>query len=152
MYYLATNYWYPHCCLNSPRVNRFVMDPNQDPDALIFEFRPRFGNGFLKVDQDMTYGLTANETYPVTILDAGFQPWRTLSLTVDADGHGVFADHAMDAEGTLVGPRLSIREIMRIAGTEIGAAAGALLVSVDKSYTGAGSADSAYIVLTWEAV
>lgn len=151
MYYLATNYWYPHCCLGSPRVNRFVMDAGQDPDALVFEFRPRFGNGFLSVDQDMTYGLTPEETYPVTILDAGFQPWRTLDLVVDADGKGTLDDAAMETEGTLADGRLDIREIMRLAGEELGAAAGALILGIDKSYTGAGSPDSAYIVLAWEA-
>ena len=44
MYYQETVYAYPHCCLTSPRVNRFLLETVAE--KRILEFRPRFGNRF----------------------------------------------------------------------------------------------------------
>lgn len=150
MYYQAQAYWYPNCCMTTPRVNRFVAETVAG--GRVLEFRPRFGNGYVSVDADMTYGLTASQSYPVRILDARFVAWRTLAMTTDAEGVPRFSSHAMEAEGTLdADGRLDVREIMRIAGEEIGAHAGALILRVDPTYDGGGSPDTCYLVLRWDA-
>lgn len=150
MYYQAQNYWYPNCCLTSPRVNRFTAEGHGD--TVLLEFRPRFGNGFLSADSAMSYGFTGEETYPARILDATFSTWRELEVQVDVGGLPLFRSVDMEAEGTLVDGRLDIREIMRLAGEELGASAGALILQVDKTYSGGGSPDAVYLVLKWEAI
>ena len=151
MYYQETVYAYPHCCLTSPRVNRFLLETVAE--KRILEFRPRFGNGFISPDTAMTYGLTASKSYPVKILDARFQTWRSLTMVTDASKVPTFTSAPMTAEGTLdADGRLDVREIMRLSGTELGAASGALILQVDPTYTGGGSADTCYLVLKWEAV
>jgi hypothetical protein len=112
MLYPQTPYQYPNCCVAVP--GRTLLEAQKDGNFHSYEWRPRFGNGFLTYDPVISQG-HQDGSYAVKLIDLNGN--RFASLTLDISDSGATAAFACVANPAIVDAdgRLIVREAIDLA-------------------------------------